>query len=640
MSTYSTQQKVIIISGVLSTLFICFLLLIDTDIGNSIEAILYDYRFVIRNKIQSSLVPEKILIVEIDERSLERYGRWPWSRKLQAGLIEKILRGSPQVLVIDIVYIEPESQETDVTLGKILKHSRAKIVLATGFDIVKDGDKVYPDFILESTIKRIKDYTLTQGTVEVNKIKIGPEIIYRDNLLGHVYSPPEKDGKIRREYLYIKYMDELFPSLSLVASALALGMKVEDITVLGGKGITLRNFFIPTDHPGRMKINYLGKEKTFRHISAVDVLDEKFDTSIFVDKIVLIGTTAISTYDFAVTPLSARLPGVEKNATVIENIINKRFIKDLSLLSTVLAVIISGAILLFLLSRLRARSGMVASFIVIILFIFINLYLFFTNIYMNMFYPFLNLLLISITGFSYKYIKEERRARELKKLFTSYVSPKIVEQLLHDPYSTKLGGIRREITILFSDIRGFTSLSEKMAPEEVVILLNEYFKEMTDIIFKWDGTLDKFVGDEIMAFWNAPLEQPDHAELALRAALDMSDRLDELQKKWKSEGKPVLDCGIGINTGIVLIGNIGAQNKKMDYTAIGDHVNLGARVEKLTRECNTRILITEFTYEKIAPCIQNTLFGHIEITEFGTVQIRGREKPVRIYSVRSLPHHS
>lgn len=640
MSTYSTQQKVIIISGVLSTLFICFLLLIDTDIGNSIEAILYDYRFVIRNKIQSSLVPEKILIVEIDERSLERYGRWPWSRKLQAGLIEKILRGSPQVLVIDIVYIEPESQETDVTLGKMLKHSRAKIVLATGFDIVKDGDKVYPDFILESTIKRIKDYTLTQGTVEVNKIKIGPEIIYRDNLLGHVYSPPEKDGKIRREYLYIKYMDELFPSLSLVASALALGMKVEDITVLGGKGITLENFFIPTDHPGRMKINYLGKEKTFRYISAVDVLDEKFDTSIFVDKIVLIGTTAISTYDFAVTPLSARLPGVEKNATVIENIINKRFIKDLSLLSTVLAVIISGAILLFLLSRLRARSGMVASFIVIILFILINLYLFFTNIYMNMFYPFLNLLLISITGFSYKYIKEERRARELKKLFTSYVSPKIVEQLLHDPYSTKLGGIRREITILFSDIRGFTSLSEKMAPEEVVILLNEYFKEMTDIIFKWDGTLDKFVGDEIMAFWNAPLEQPDHAELALRAALDMSDRLDELQKKWKSEGKPVLDCGIGINTGIVLIGNIGAQNKKMDYTAIGDHVNLGARVEKLTRECNTRILITEFTYEKIAPCIQNTLFGHIEITEFGTVQIRGREKPVRIYSVRSLPHHS
>lgn len=258
---------------------------------------------------------------------------------------------------------------------------------------------------------------------------------------------------------------------------------------------------------------------------------------------------------------------------------------------------------------------------------------------MNLFYPLLNLIFISVTGFSYKYIKEEKRARELRKIFSRYVSPKIVEQLINNPEMTKLGGQRKEITVLFADIQGFTSLSEKKEPEEVVSLLNEYFKEMTDIIFKWDGTLDKFVGDEIMAFWGAPLEQPDHAELALRCSLDMSDSLEELQKKWQSEGMPVLDCGIGINTGTVLIGNIGAEDKKMDYTAIGDHVNLGARVEKMTRECNTRILITEFTFERIKELLRKNLIGHVEIKEVGTVHVKGRQMPVKIYSINTLPHN-
>jgi adenylate cyclase len=221
-------------------------------------------------------------------------------------------------------------------------------------------------------------------------------------------------------------------------------------------------------------------------------------------------------------------------------------------------------------------------------------------------------------------------------MFSHYVSPKIVEELLKNPELAKLGGYRREITVLFSDVRGFTTFSEKRKPEEVVEHLNEYLHEMTNLIFKWDGTLDKFVGDEIMAFWGAPLDQPNHAELALKCALNMSDRLEELQAKWRTEGKEPLDNGIGLNTGDVLVGNIGSADKKMDYTIIGDHVNLGARVETLTRKYDTRVLITEFTYEKIRHLVDEGKLYRVDMKEMDTVKVKGKDIPVKIFGIQSV----
>jgi len=221
-------------------------------------------------------------------------------------------------------------------------------------------------------------------------------------------------------------------------------------------------------------------------------------------------------------------------------------------------------------------------------------------------------------------------------MFSSYVSPKIVKELIENPDKARLGGERRVVTLLFSDIIGFTSLSERRQPEEVVSLLNEYFKEMADIIFRWDGTLDKFVGDEIMALWGAPLEQPNHAELALRCALNMSEKLNELQEMWRQRGSDTFDVGIGLNTGEVIIGNIGATGKKMDYTAIGDHVNLAARVEQLTRQYGTRILITENTYAHVEPLIKKGLLGHFELNELAKVKVKGKENEVKILGLKGL----
>jgi class 3 adenylate cyclase len=214
-----------------------------------------------------------------------------------------------------------------------------------------------------------------------------------------------------------------------------------------------------------------------------------------------------------------------------------------------------------------------------------------------------------------------------------YLSPQIVDHIVKKDVEVNLGGNRRVVTVMFLDIIGFTSLSERLQPEEVVSILNEYFKEMSNAIFKWDGTLDKFVGDEIMAFWGAPIDQPKHAELAVRCALDISKSLNELQGKWKMEGRPVIDCGVGLNTGEALVGNIGVEGKKMDYTVIGDSVNLASRVEKLTRKYGSRILITEDTFNHAKDYLESSSINGVKLTDLAEVKVRGKEKGVRIFKV-------
>lgn len=262
----------------------------------------------------------------------------------------------------------------------------------------------------------------------------------------------------------------------------------------------------------------------------------------------------------------------------------------------------------------------------------------FKGLWANFIIPSFTVFFIYATVSGFRFLAEKRRAREIKGIFSSYVTEKIVNELVKNPQLAKLGGERKEITVLFADIKGFTAFSEMRQPEEVVALLNDYLKLMTDIVFRWDGTLDKFVGDSIMVFWGAPTEQKNHAELAVRCALDMITKLKRLQEKWLKEGKEPFDIGIGINTGEVVVGNMGAEGKKMDYTVIGDHVNLGARAEGLTREYDTNILITEFTYRRLEGMFSRRI-GHVTIKEMDSVKVRGREKPVVVYSLEPEEAH-
>jgi adenylate cyclase len=258
-------------------------------------------------------------------------------------------------------------------------------------------------------------------------------------------------------------------------------------------------------------------------------------------------------------------------------------------------------------------------------FIIANGYIFATlNIWLNLIYPVLTMMTIYLAITVYRYITEEKEKKKIRGAFQYYLTASVINEMLKDPTKLKLGGDKKDLTVLFSDIRGFTTVSEKLTPEELVHLLNEYLTAMTDIVFKYDGLLDKYMGDAIMAVYGAPLDQPDHALRACRTALDMLAGLKELQKKWAEEGRPVLHIGIGINSGDMVVGNMGSQ-MRFDYTVMGDSVNLGSRLEGINKEYGTSIIISEFTYN----AVKDTLLCR----ELDSVRVKGQKLPVRIYEL-------
>ncbi|MDQ7787854.1 MAG: adenylate/guanylate cyclase domain-containing protein [Thermodesulfovibrionales bacterium] len=622
----------------------CFLALLIWRPGaveERVETLTLDYRFQTRNFISPPKVSGNVAVVVIDEKSLRQYGRWPWSRTLQAELIAKILALQPRVLAVDIFYTEPEDAQSDKALGEVLHRAKDKIILAAVFDVwLKKKDlekKDIPYTLFDSVFMKLEDQRQIRA-VEADALMADIPQILDNTLSGHVYSHPDRDGKLRWEFLYLKYAEEYFPSLALQTARVSLGLKSDEMALVGSRGVRLGSgLFIPADRKGRMLINYYGREGTFIPVSAADVLSGKVQQKELENRIVFLGTSAIATYDLKNTPFSANMPGVEKNATIVENILTRNFLEKSPGYIEIIVLVMTGLVLGFFLPRLSAIRGAALSFALFSGYILgVQILFSFMNLWVNFIYPAANMMMIAVVVTVTKYFFEERKAGEIRRMFSSYVSPKIVEQIINNPEKAKLGGERKTVTVLFSDIIGFTTLSEQTSPEQVIELLNEYFEEMASIIFKWDGTLDKFVGDEIMAFWGAPVDQENHAESALRCALHMVASLEKLHEKWTREGKPVLDCGIGINTGEVVIGNIGAPGKKMDYTIIGDHVNLGARVEKLTRSYNAKIIITEFTLEHIQPFMGENLFGHIELNELDRVRVKGKEKEVRIFELKNM----
>ena len=626
-----------------SMVFLLVLIWRPNTIEERLETLTLDYRFHVRNVLAKPVPSDQVVVVAIDERSLKTYGRWPWTRTLTARLISKILSNEPGVFAVDIFFSESETPSADRELGRILYQARDKVVLATAFDVWVDrktqNRQALPDALIDSAFLRIQKFH-ELNAVEADNVLVNVPDIAQNLPIGHVYSHPDHDGKLRWEILYLTYEDEYFPSLALQTARKTLGVSLDKMVIVGSRGIRLgEKLFIPTDQKGRMLINYLGREGTFSPVSAADVLDGKIPKETLRGRTVLLGTSAIATYDLKNTPFSSNMPGVEKNATIVENILSENFIQKSTGYIEVAALVLTGILMGIFLPRLSALNGALLCAGLFTLYILAVLILFvYANLWVNFVYPAANIMIVSVVVTVVKYFFEEKKSKEIRAMFSSYVSPKIVTELINDPAKARLGGDRKTVTILFADIMGFTTLSERRPPEEVVDLLNEYFHEMTDIIFRWDGTLDKFVGDEIMAFWGAPADQPNHAELAVRCALNMADSLVRMQQKWKEKGQEILDCGIGINTGEVVIGNIGASGKKMDYTVIGDHVNLAARVETLTRNYSARIILTEFTKQQIDDLIKKGLLGHAQLRDLEAVKVKGKEKEVMIFELKNLEH--
>ena len=628
--TRKTGNREGIIIAVIVAVVLSLLHWLNVPFFEILEDKTLDVQFNIRGAVQPG--PETV-IATIDEKSINRLGRFPWPRSTWGRVVERLTEEGAKVIVFDVFFTETENVESDDLFQRAMMQSD-RVILPMVFDFSQEGYKEsgFVDTKLDIMVSSAFPVTTPGNRSTPFRAKMVLPTLYRFSAvakaMAHINMIPDRDGSLRWEMLAIDYQGDYYPPIGLQAARLYRDVPADKMVLdLTGR-VQVGDTAIPLDEHGRMLINYRGPNNTFPMYSISDILDRSLPAGTFRNKIVLIGATAIGIYDLRVTPFSTNMAGIEKHASVVDNILKGDFLRKSADFDIPLILIFTLA-LGILIPRLGAKAGAVLFVALFSGYAGLVYYLFAVKgIWFGLVYPASALFFGYTIQTAYRFFMEERRARDIRKMFSSYVSKRIVDELIRDPSKAKLGGDRKEITVLFSDIRGFTSFSEKHQPEEVVSLLNEYLGAMTNIVFEYEGTLDKFVGDAVMALWGAPIGQPDHAERACRCALDMIAKLKELQTKWAAEGRYVIDIGIGINTGDMVVGNMGAEGKKMDYTVIGDNVNLGARLEGLTRQYNNHIIISEYTYKKVEDIVV--------AKELGSVTVKGKQLPVIIYDLVGL----
>ncbi len=646
------------------------LFFIDAPFLRFMELKALDLRMVSRGTIPAG---GETIIVAIDEKSLSELGRWPWPRTTIAKLVDALKGYGAKAVGFDIVFAEPDANSSLKTVAELSREVKEVGVRDTRiFGLLEEKQKLADtDAALARSIENAKNITLGYffhisekevGHLSEEQIAAGESAIANsrfqmvrsqkgasDDALIHAYAAqpslpilcevaensgyfnsfPDSDGVIRWSPMVIKFRDNYYSSLalSMIVQYLEWPMLVLHQAEYGVDNITLDKLKIPTNESGRMLINYLGPGKTFPHYSVADILAGRLPAETFKGKIVLVGATATGIYDMRVTPFSAVYPGVEIHANVIDNILHGNFLihsgwtRFLDMCSIILVGLIMGVAV----PRMKAVAGIALCLALIGAFVAANVTVFIrTNVWLNMVYPVLTMMTIYLGITIYRYVTEEREKKKVRGAFQYYLTASVVNEILKDPSKLKLGGDMKNLSVLFSDIRGFTSIAEKLSPEELVRLLNEYLTAMTDVVFKYDGLLDKYIGDAVMAVFGAPLHQPDHALRACRTAIEMKSELKRLREKWAAEGRPDVNIGVGINTGDMVVGNMGSQ-MRFDYTVMGDSVNLASRLEGTNKEYGTTIIISEFTYETI----KDELFCR----ELDAVRVKGKKLPVRIFEL-------
>lgn len=659
------------------TLVILFIFIfIEPSLLEIVELKTLDLRF----KSRGTMKPhDAVVLAVIDEKSLNKEGRWPWPRSKIAKLIDYLSNDGAKVIGFDIGFLEPDENtnlelidqfqqkieslqlnnskikefiqerklraDNDRILANTIRRSRAKIVLGHFFymnpaalnyrveqkDIERQIERIknskYPLIMYDDPQGMAIDPFISAYIPEAN-IDILSQAAHSS---GYFNTVADRDGVVRWMPLVFKCGRNIYAPLSIqsVWHYLDQPQLMVKVANYGIRGIKMGERFIPTAEDGKMLINYLGPEQTFPHYSLSDIMRGNIPQGTFKDKIVMVGATAIAIYDTRSTPFSSlgEYPGLEIHATVINNIITDNFLKKpkWTTLFDALAILIIGLFTGVVVRRVGALKGILFSSVLFILYILTSYWLFmYWGIWVTIIYPLLTLVLVYISLTVYHYLTEERERKKIKGAFTYYVSSSVVNEMLKHPEKLKLGGDRKDLSVLFSDIRGFTTIAERLTPEEVVHLLNEYLTVMTDIVLKNDGLLDKYIGDAIMALYGAPLDLPDHPIRACHSALEMMTELERLNQKWIAEGKHPIDIGIGINTGPMIVGNMGSV-ERFDYTAMGDSVNLGSRLEGANKSYKTNIIISEFTFERVK--------NNFTCMELDSVRVKGKKRPVKIYSL-------
>jgi len=596
---------------------------------------LIDMAFNIRGDVNAS---KDIVVVDIDEKSLQKLGQWPWSRDKVAQILQNLTFSNVGIVGFDMVFAE----EDRTSPKKILKD------LNISKDVL-DYDKIFADTLLNSPAILGFVFNFEQN-ITTNKPPLQNAIFIEKNksdtnnylpqakgytnniplLSSSAYSSgsfnmfSDSDGVVRYVPMLFSYNGSIYPSLTLEMIRAMLGVKVVEIYYdeNGVAGIKIGDIEIPTDRYGRVFVNYRGDGKSYRYISAVDIYEHNFDIKDLEGKIVLFGTSASGLLDLRSTPFSSIFPGVEIHANVLDNIINNDFISSPSYLlgENIFNIFVFAILLAVILSFLSPFTILVVSFFFIGGMLYYFYYqMFYEGVLLNFLYPFLAVIATIFYILFNKLFVESKQKELIKKKFTTKVSPAVVDELLKD--DVDLSAKEHEITIFFSDIRDFTTISEEFgSAKKLVEYLNSYLSAMSEIVIAENGTIDKYIGDAVMAYWNAPVKQNDHADMAVRCALKQLESLDELNKTLS----PAISIGIGIHTGVATVGEIGSKSRS-DFTVIGDSVNLCSRLEGLTKAYGARIIISEDTKMKLK--------DSYKIRELDLVQVKGKNKSIKIYEV-------
>jgi adenylate cyclase len=623
------QRYIYLAIATVASLLSLFLYRGANPLIQQIDLRLKDVRFRLRGPIKPD---PRVVVVAIDNKSIKEVGRWPWSREVTAQLIGNLKGYGTKVIALDIVFAEPQAPRPDKILAGTIARSGNVIM---GYFFRDDLQTTSKELVDQLATARVKQLKLEPG---VDSIPI-PGFPYFDASIpqiggqgvdqGYFNVMPDDDGLYRNAPLLILYDGAVYASLPV--KALSHYLEVEplvEVSTFGIRTLALGDLVLPVTVAGGLPLNYYGPSNSFVTISAVDVIKKRVDPALLKNSVAFVGATEIGISDIRATPFDPALPGVEIHATVTANAMEQRFLlHDNRIIAfELLAIVLLPFLLALLLRRASGTlTGLLSFSLLVGLYAVTNFFLFkYLSWDMSIVFPLAPLLISYTASEAYRNLVIERKGRYLKMAFGSYVSPELVEEIVNNPDRLKLGGEKREITILFSDIRSFTTISESLQPEELVKLLNDYLSPMTRIVLEERGTLDKYIGDAVMAIFNAPLDVPGHAEHACHAAFKMLEKLAELNRQFASAGLPNIDIGIGINTGEAIVGNMGADIR-FDYTAIGDNVNLASRLEGLNKYYGTRILVSAATKSRAG---EGFFFREVDL-----VRVKGKKEPVAVYEL-------
>jgi adenylate cyclase len=679
----------------------------------SIEGFFTNMKFRARGPQEAK---NKIVVIEIDDASLEREGRWPWHRDKTAKLIDNAFKAGAKAVGLDIVFSEPDERispdlqaylvehpprgikditetfnrfETDLRLREVIEKYSDRLVLGWTSDnncqpayaktMADQCPLIFRDFLeseqyLEMLPRYFDKFAYTELIKPKNHDPFQSPLFsiwgFVANLAeynqvashaGYFNAFPDPDGYIRRTNLVMLAHDKAYPSLPLEMARVILqdDLVLEFTEEHKIKSIRFKKSGRELDVSpvGAMMANFRGPSFSFPYVSATDVLNdgggeqvytitrkiasvdkvEQADRSAFLallkDAYVFIGVSALGVFDMRAFPFDARTPGVEGHATILDNLLANDMLRhkrsQADTVTLFLLMTVGALAFAFLVERLEALPALL-SFVAVTTGITLvdQKLLFNNNINWNTGFFYIEMMAIFAFTIAVKYVLEERNKKFIRGAFSKYVAPTIVDSILKDPTKLTVGGEKKELTILFSDIRGFTSFSEKMDAKSLAGFLNDYLGIMTDIVFECDGTLDKYIGDAVMAFWGAPLDQPKHAANACKAAIRMQQTLNQHRDRFRTQYGVEVNIGIGVNSGSVNVGNMGSE-RIFEYTVIGDHVNLASRLEGLTKPYGASIVTTRFTFDDIQAAGDPT--PPHRVLDF--VKVKGKKKAVELIQV-------